>query len=59
MLIGFGIGMAVPLLGDSPALYAAQLAGVVVSLTVFYALARLFYRRRQRRKGSAYAERLA
>lgn len=58
ILIGFGIGMAYPLLGGSPGLYAAELAGIVISLAVFYVLARLFSKR-QRHKDSVYSERLA
>ena len=58
ILIGFGIGMAFPLLGGPSGLYAAELAGIVVSLAVFYFLARLFSKR-QRSKDSVYAERLA
>lgn len=58
ILIGFGIGMAYPLLGGLSGLYAAQFAGIVISLAVFYFLARLFSKR-QRSKQSPYAERLA
>lgn len=58
ILIGFGIGMAYPLPGGPPALYAADLAGIVICLAVFYFLARLLSKR-QRRKDSVYGERLA
>ena len=58
VLIGFFIGMAFPLAGNSPAFYAAEFAGVVISLTVWYFLGRLFYRR-LKSKESPYAERLA
>ena len=58
IFLGFGIGMAYPLLGGPSGLYAAQLAGLVISLAVFYVLARLISKRR-RRKDSLYTERLA
>ena len=58
ILIGFAIGMAYPYLGGASGLYAAQFSGIVVSLAVFYVLARLFSKR-QRQKDSAYSERLA
>ncbi len=58
VLIGFFIGMAFPLPSGSPAFYAAEFAGVVISMTVWYFLARLFYRRLKSRE-STYAERLA
>ena len=58
ILIGFGIGMAYPLLGGPSGLYAAELGGVVISLAVFYFLARLLSRR-HRSRDSVYAERLA
>jgi membrane protein implicated in regulation of membrane protease activity len=58
MIIGFCIGMAFPLGVGSPGFYAAMLAGIIISMTVFYFSARGFYRR-DKREDSHYAERLA
>lgn len=58
ILIGFCIGMVFSLLGDSSTLFAVELGGIVISLAVFYFLARLLSKR-QKSKQPAYAERLA
>lgn len=58
IIIGFFIGMAFPMTDSSPESYAAELVGVVISMTVFYFFVLGFYRR-QKRKQSLYAERLA
>jgi ABC-type antimicrobial peptide transport system permease subunit len=58
MIIGFCIGMAFPLGVGSPGFYAAVLAGMIISMAVFYFSARGIYRR-HKRVDSHYAERLA
>ena len=58
VIIGFGIGMVFPLANSSPEFYAAEFAGVVISMTAFYFSVRQCYRR-QKRKESQYTERLA
>jgi uncharacterized membrane protein YczE len=55
---GYCIGMAFPLAHGSPEFYAAELAGIVISMTVFYFAVRQSYRRRKRQE-SHYTERLA
>lgn len=57
-VVGFFIGMAFPHTGNMPALYAAEFAGIVISLTVWFFLARRIYRR-LKSKDPHYAERLA
>ena len=58
IIVGFCIGMAFPLAYGSPEFYAAELAGIVISMTVFYFAVRQSYRRRKRQE-SHYTERLA
>ena len=58
MIIGFCIGMAFPLGVGSPGFYAAVLAGIIISMAVFYFSVRGFYRR-HKLEDSHYAERLA
>ncbi len=58
VIIGFCIGMVFTLADSSPEAYAAELVGVVISMTVFYFLVLGSYRR-QKRKESHYTERLA
>lgn len=50
--------MAFPLGHGSPEFYAAEFAGVVIAMTVFYFVIRKSYRRHKRRE-SPYTERLA
>lgn len=58
VFIGFFIGMAFPFVDDTPSFYAAEFAGIVISLTVWYFFARRLYRY-FKSKDSQYAERLA
>lgn len=58
IIIGFCIGMAFPLGVGSPGFYAAVLAGMIISIAVFYFSVRGIYRR-HKREDSHYAERLA
>lgn len=44
LFIGFFIGMAFPLGYGTPAFYAAEFAGIVISMTVWYFLARRVYK---------------
>jgi uncharacterized protein YneF (UPF0154 family) len=47
--IGFFIGMAFPLSGGTPAFYAAEFAGIVISMTVWYFSGHWIYRYLQRK----------
>ena len=58
VLIGFFIGTMFPLAHGSPAFYAAEFAGIVISLTLWYFLARRIHRHLTR-KEAQLAERLA
>ena len=61
IIVGFCIGMALPLAVSSSALYAlyaTESAGVVVSITIGYFMGRRAYRH-LKAKQSLYAERLA
>lgn len=49
VFIGFFIGMALPLSGDSPAFFAAEFAGIVISMTIWYFLGHWVYRYLQRK----------
>ncbi len=56
--IGYFMAMAIPLTYGSPEFYAAEFAGIVISMTVFYFVIRKSYRRHKRRSPD-YTERLA
>ena len=58
LLAGYCIAMAFPLGHGSPEFYAAEIAGVVIALTVFYLVIRKSYRR-HRRRDPHFTERLA
>ena len=57
-LIGYCIAMTFPLAHGSPVFYAAEFAGIVISMTVFYFVIRKSYRRHKHRE-TEYSERLA
>ena len=57
-LIGYCIAMTFPLAHGSPAFYAVEFAGVVISMAVFYFVIRKSYRRHKSRPVD-YTERLA
>jgi membrane protein implicated in regulation of membrane protease activity len=56
--IGYFMAMAIPLTYGSPEFYAAEFAGVIISMAVFYFAIRKSFRRHKRRE-SHYTERLA
>ena len=58
LLAGYCIAMAFPLGYGSPEFYAAEIAGVVIAMTVFYLVVRGSYRR-HRRRDQHFTERLA
>jgi uncharacterized protein YneF (UPF0154 family) len=49
VFIGFFIGMAFPLSIATPAYYAAEFAGIVISLTLWYFLGHWIYRYLERK----------
>ena len=58
VILGFCIGMVFTLADSSPVFYAAEFAGVIISMAVFYFSVRQCYRR-QKRKELHFTERFA